>query len=254
MHPIYDALLADLPAERVHAGAIAPVWTWVIADGGTGIAMTPPQSYQLTTLRGQVAGMTLPDLARYVHSWNFHEAALGLAAVNAFRNRAHLLGQDDRMVVTKPGRGGSFGGLEAALTGKKVAVIGHGPHIRQIQDRCQLTVLERLPQAGDLPDPACEYVLPEQDFVFITATALENKTMPRLLELSASAFTAIIGPSTPLSPLLFGFGVDALFGYLIDDADQVVRVAGEGGYFKDFHAHTTRVDWFADAAMVPRAG
>ena len=38
-----------------------------------------------------------------------------------------------------------------------------------------------------MPDPACEYILSEQDVVIMTATTLINKTMPRLLALSRNA-------------------------------------------------------------------
>ena len=64
------------------------------------------------------------------------------------------------------------------VRGKKVAVVGRFPDLDAFNDVCRLIVLERNPGEGDLPDPACEYVLPEQDFVFITATTIINKTMP----------------------------------------------------------------------------
>ena len=42
--------------------------------------------------------------------------------------------------------------------------------------------LDRLLQLwDDFLDSACEYILPEQDFVFITGMTLTNKTLPRLL-------------------------------------------------------------------------
>ena len=79
------------------------------------------------------------------------------------------------------------------MEGKKVAVIGHFPGMEVGRRACGLTVLERNPQEGDLPDFAAEYVLPEQDYVFITGTALTNKTMPRLLELSEHATVGLVG-------------------------------------------------------------
>ena len=116
-----------------------------------------------------------------------------------------------------------------SLAGKKVAVIGHFPGVEPLRPICELSVLERICQTGDYPDPACEYLLPDQDFVFITATALENKTMPRLLELCQKPFTVIWGPSTPLTKVLFEFGADALIGNLVGSTADVIRIAGEGG-------------------------
>ena len=40
-------------------------------------------------------------------------------------------------------------------------------------EKCRkLVVLERKPAKDDLPDTACEYILPDQDFVFITGQPL----------------------------------------------------------------------------------
>lgn len=250
MHAIYDALLADLPGGTVRSAVIAPVWTCVRTDEGTGIAMTPTEEYRRTRIRGRAAGMNITDLAAHVTSWNVHESALGMATINSCVNRTNLLPDDGRVVTRDRDAPGVFGGLEALLLGKKVAIVGHGPHVERLRDACELTVLERRPREGDLPDPACEYVLPDQDFVFITGSAFANKTLPRLVELSRDAFTAIWGPSTPMSPALFDLGVDALLGTVIDDGDEVARIVGEGGYIPDFPDHATQVSWFRDAAVV----
>ena len=62
---------------------------------------------------------------------------------------------------------------------------------------------ERRPLGGDLPDQAGEYLLGRQDCVCITGSAVANKTLPRLLELSRSAYVVLVGPSVPLAPLWF---------------------------------------------------
>jgi uncharacterized protein (DUF4213/DUF364 family) len=63
----------------------------------------------------------------------------------------------------------------------------------------------------------------------MTATTLINKTMPRLLSLSAGARLVVAGPSTPLHPLMFGHGIDLLGGLLVEDESSVWRAVGEGG-------------------------
>ena len=256
MWTLYDQLLRPLPEDAVvRAGRIAPIWTMVEADCGTGLAMTPPQPYRLTSLRGKIAGMGLRELASYVKSWDFYEAALGLAAINAHYNTPALLESDPRRIIRKPGeRSGIFGGFDRLVEGKRVAVIGHGPYLQELERICTLTVLERRPGDGDLPDPACEYLLPGQDYVFITATALENKTMPRLLELTRSCFTVIWGPSTPLTEALLEAGADALLGDVILEPAQLARVAGEGGLFSDFRSYVQPVLWFRDAAAARQIG
>jgi uncharacterized protein (DUF4213/DUF364 family) len=114
------------------------------------------------------------------------------------------------------------------LRRKKVTVVGHFPELEPLAEICDLTILERQPGAGDLPDSACEYILPAQDFVFITATALINKTLPRLLELSRNAFTVLVGPSTPLTPLLFNHGIHGLAGTIVVEPVSLWQAVQEG--------------------------
>ena len=74
-------------------------------------------------------------------------------------------------------------------------------------------MLERSLNEGDYPDSAAEYILPECDYVFITGSAFVNKTAPRLLELSRESFNVVLGPSTPLAPVLLeDYGVSQVTG------------------------------------------
>ena len=63
---------------------------------------------------------------------------------------------------------------------------------RAAEERSKQAARENDPERNcrddiDMPDPACEYVLPQADFAFITGVTLENKTAPRLLELAKDA-------------------------------------------------------------------
>ena len=122
-----------------------------------------------------------------------------------------------------------FEAMREEVEGKRVAVIGHFPQLEPLAARCRLTILERQPQPGDLPDFAAEYVLPEQDYVFITGTTLINKTLPRLLELAASARVVLVGPSVPLTPLWFELGVAVIAGSVAVRPDEVWLATAEGG-------------------------
>jgi len=77
-------------------------------------------------------------------------------------------------------------------------------------------------------------VLPSSEFVFITGTALVNKTMPRLLQLSRRAFVVLLGPTTPLFPPLFDFGVDVPATTVVSDVPSVRQVVEEGGTMQIF--------------------
>ena len=92
-----------------------------------------------------------------------------------------------------------------------------------------------------MPDPAAEYILAEQDCVCITGTAVTNKTLPRLLELSRSAYVALVGPSVPLSPVWSDHGVDLLAGAVVTDAADVRRCVQEGAHRRVFREGLTTV-------------
>lgn len=70
---------------------------------------------------------------------------------------------------------------------------------------------------------------PTQDYVFVTAVTLVNKTLPRLLQLSRHAFVTLVGPSTPLTPLLFREGISQLAGTVVVDEEQIWHNVAEGG-------------------------
>ena len=251
---LYDRLVASVPeGAAVDDALLSPMWTVVRADGGCGLTMNPGvRSRDRMPLAGDFTGMPARLAAELSKSWDFREAAVGLATVNAFANRLGVLPAADPRIMRGKRRPGVFGGFDPFIAGRRVVLVGHGPFVRELRERCDLTVLERLPQEGDLPDPACEYVLPQADVAFITASALANKTMPRLLELAERALTVVWGPSAPLLPALLDAGADVILGDVVTDGDAVRSIAAEGGFFPDFARHVEGVRWFRDADLAGR--
>lgn len=234
MWEIYDALIAEVPPDlRVEECLIGMHWT-LIRTHAMGMALTPferGRSHACSAISGigrQIAGMQARKLAEYIKSWNPFEATLGLATINSVVNaRERIEALTLHSPSTQPQESAFMHYLET-VRGKKVAVVGRFPDLGEMSKICRLTVLERNPGDEDLPDPACEYVLPDQDFVFITATSLINKTLPRLLELSRNASTFLVGPSTPFSPALFEYGIDTLAGTVIMNPKSVWQAVQEG--------------------------
>lgn len=262
MWKIYDELIETVPPElRVADCLIGMHWT-LIRSGAIGMALTPfgaPRMYGsqgagvISGIGDRIAGMPLRDLARYIKSWNPYEASLGLAAINAANNSPERVEKLFGRPLRSQGQISAFAYYSDMVSGKKVAVIGRFPDLDKLSSVCSLSVLERVPGPGDLPDPACEYVLPEQDYVFITATALINKTLPRLLELSRSATVLLVGPSTPFVPLLYGHGIHTLAGTVVLEPDSVWRAAQEGAARSVFEhgaqmVKVSRDDWMAASA------
>jgi uncharacterized protein (DUF4213/DUF364 family) len=229
---LYDDLIEgisdDLSVVSCYAGYS---WTSITSDEDQiGIAFTVPTFSRPYTAQKPIVGSKLKEIALLSKSWNFVEAAVGVAAINAYYNRR---ARASTCGAKHPGitdvQRDSFDIYQKEVAGLKVTVVGHFPRLEgRLSDICDLTILERKPQWGDLPDPACEYILGEQDYVFITASTLVNKTMPRLLALTQNSKTIIVGPTTTMSPVLFDHGANGLSGLIVDNAQRCEDVLREG--------------------------
>ncbi len=118
-----------------------------------------------------------------------------------------------------------FIAYQNVIRDRKVSVVGHFPLIEQLfQPVCDLSLIEKDPEEGEFPYTAAEFILPECDYVFITCGSLVDKSLPRLLKLAHRAHVVIVGPSTPMAPVLFRFGVDDLSGLVIKDGKKALRI------------------------------
>jgi len=226
---IYNLLSGGIPADLAVNSCLVGQ-NWIVVDStGTGLAMNCRGGTGVRSLKPPHAGRSVRVMAEYLKSWNLGEASLGMAAVNSFYNTPERLTDWlSRPLESLHGKGALVDMLDR-IAGKKVAVVGHFPDMDEAAENCDLVVLERQPQDGDLPDFAAEYVLPQQDYVFITGTTITNKTLPRLLQLAKNAVTVLLGPSIPLVPWWFDHGVDVLAGTVVVDRESVWRHCQEGG-------------------------
>lgn len=226
---MYDQLISEIPeGRRVEDVLIGIHWTMVRADG-VGMAMTPPDGVRSIPGAGSFRGRPLRELAALAKSWHPLEAALGVAALNAHFNAPPTLAKTWDFHPETQANESVFTAMMDQLAGKKVAVVGHFPYLESLASICDLSILERHPLPGDLPDPACEYILENQDYFFITGVTLINKTLPRLLELGRQAQIIMVGPSVPLTPLWFEWGVSALAGTAVLDAERTWLHVAQGG-------------------------
>ena len=229
MWKIYDALIDAIPEDSVVRGCLAGLSWFLVRSEGMGVAMRPREGGETVPRAGKLAGMKTRELASWVKSWEMYEAALGLAAINSVLNAPANVRRNCGALLDESADKDSFTTMLDELRGKRVAVIGHFYGLEKVAAVCNLSILERKPERGDFPDPACEYILPEQDFVIMTATTLINKTMPRLLQLSRQARVIVAGPSTPLTPILLERGIEMLGGLIVHDEERAWRTVGEGG-------------------------
>lgn len=116
----------------------------------------------------------------------------------------------------------------------KVGMVGNfKPLVERMGENApELYVFERKPQEGNVyPDWAAEQILPEVDVAMITGTAVINKTIDHLIELSKNAREiAILGPSTPMAPQVFKKrGVTLLSGMVVEDIEKALKIISQGG-------------------------
>lgn len=211
---LYDRLIEQVPSDIkidwVHMGK---TWTVVHAGPYCGLAVTINEQDLVLPSWKKLIGTDLQSAAELCKSWDFFEASAGAAALNAWYNNPSRLFSIPGMQPTK----NAFSDYTASVRQKKAAIIGHFYNLEKfLTGAASISVLERKPWPGDYPDSACEYLLPQQDFVFITGSAFVNKTLPRLLQLSSAARAIVLGPSTPMSPTLFDYGADELSGLAPD--------------------------------------
>jgi uncharacterized protein (DUF4213/DUF364 family) len=227
---IYDGLIDSVPVAATVAEVVsAQYWVAVKSSlGGTGVAhiLPHPDPTPLPEPRSLI-GRSLKDVAQAVKSWDETETATGLAAITASANSALLAAG---LTADSPQSGqAAFDKFLELARDKKVAVVGHFPNLEPVEKVAkEFFILERQPQAGDLPDTAAEYLLPDMEVVFITGSALVNKSLPRLLELAKSAFIGLVGPSVPLCPSLFDYSVNCLSGTVFNDYPKIARAVLEG--------------------------
>ena len=236
MWELYERLIEpipdDVPVDEIIVGTSC---TMVRAGGAAGAAANQRLESRPRILEEEEweRGMTWRQAASLISSWNFLEAGIGAAAINAYYNRESVLmdGIAAYEGVKILESCDTFAAPGDAFSGKKVATIGHFHYAEHYLEKAgELFVLEREPREGDYPDTACEYILPDMDYIYITGFTLVNKTLPRLLELSGNARVILVGPSVPMAPALFDFGVKELAGTLITDMEKTERYIRHGSH------------------------
>ncbi|MDR2358105.1 MAG: DUF364 domain-containing protein [Oscillospiraceae bacterium] len=237
MWELYDALIDGIsPDAKVDALICGQTHTAVLSGDAVGLAGTADATWRAPILPDKALGMPLRKLAGAVKSWEFVEAGIGLAAINAWYNdkaRLRALGLDiSERTHVEDRSADPFISMQRDIKGKTVTVIGHFPYIDQLfAPVCDLRVIEKFePKDGDYPEQAADYLLPESDYVFISSYTFAEKSLPRFLELSRRAHVTVVGPATPIAPVLHGFGVNDIAGLVLKDTETAMRiVAGFGG-------------------------
>lgn len=233
---IYDLLIdkiqSDIPIQKIVLGLS---WSFAEAflpnqENSIGLCFSPTTTSRILDWPGTTTQRKTAELACWIKSWDAAQAVVGLAAINAVINAsAAALNEAIPIINTAPGHLKVFAHFKSRIINKKITVIGRYPGLDKIWSDISYRCIERNPQAGDLPDTAAEYILPESEWVFITASSIANKSLPRLLELSRNAQIVLMGPSLPWMHEWTEFGVDYLAGVKINNPTYLQQVVAEGG-------------------------
>ena len=218
---VYDDLIEGIPSNiKITNYLIGRRWSRVETKDNIGLGMTVDIDSIKYSYSGTLIGKELKDVANLVKSWNLRESGIGLAAINAYYNSKN----NETINDTDFSNRDVFDVYREIVEGKNVSVIGHFPYLeRQLKDICNLYIIEKKPAKGDYPDSACEYLLPKSDYIFITSSTFVNKTFPRLLELAKDKNLIMVGPSTPLTPKLFKYGIKDLSGFIVKDRENLKK-------------------------------
>jgi uncharacterized protein (DUF4213/DUF364 family) len=215
---------SDFPVKSVHACVF---WTAVISKH-CGLSSTfrdeGPSHDRGVKDVGNLTRKTALELAAYARSESLLEASIGMATINS------LIDIDESKCIEK----NAFEILLERGERKNVAVVGHFPWIPKLRGKIQnLWVLEQRLREGDLPSKEADRILPRCDVVGITGTSFINHTLEGLLALCKKAFIVLVGPTAPLSPIFFDYGIKAICGSKVVDTEKVIRSISEGATFKE---------------------
>lgn len=240
---LIDEILDTLTPAPLEGVWMGPHWTavTVVRDGRPRCGLASTLRGDETLPHGEApvrwAGHLLEhdalELAGLARSERILEASIGVAAINALLEVDESACREENALRT----------LEREGAGKRVALVGHFPFIPRLRPAVgQLWVLEQHPQPDEFSSERAGELLPQADVVAITGTALINHTLEGLLSLCRpGALVMVLGPSTPLSPVLFRHGVSVLAGSLVVDPQAAWRCLGQGATFQQIEGVRTVV-------------
>lgn len=233
MWNICDSLIASVDGSiRIKDFAVGTYWTAVLTeDGFLGLAPSVYERYQRFPFTADPKpGMLLSEAAAGLRSWNYAEASLALAAVNAFHNRPERIpAQAEVYPGGRRSRGAFLKFCEAHTKDKHTlfsepmyerdelhSVPGRIDILRRNQDRTY----------RDYIYTAYRELIPQCDQIVISGRSLVDKIAgPVLVRAEEYGKKRILwGMDIPLCTSLFDEGISQITGFVVDDAEKVLRL------------------------------
>jgi len=239
---IFNKLISSLPEGRIVSVDIGLFWTAVVVETNgvrhcglsASLSNCEFEHARLPAVEeaGRLEHRSALELAKLVYSKSYTEAGVGLAVINALlspiENSEDLAAED---YIARQG------------VDSKVALIGHFPFVSKLKNQVKkLWVLELNPKEDDLPASAAPEIIPQADILAITASTLINHTFDGIFNMrKPGAKVLLLGPSTPLSPVLFQYGIDVLSGSIVEDIDTVLPLVRQAATYRQIRSHGVRL-------------
>ena len=219
-----EDILSEVDAKPIEDVRVGIKYTGVMVGNRVGVARTISDQCETPLKVGKLIGTEVTNL---ICSEKTIEASIGCAAINAQITPNGNIEKEnifERIIKT-------------AEDYNTIGIVGRFPFVNKISGNVHVFEKKSIP--GCLPASKDDDILPKCDLVVITGSAFINKSLEHLLEISGG-YTMVIGPSTPLSTVLFEFGADLLAG-IHCEKQSVLDIVGQGGGTRDFIRSTDNI-------------
>ena len=151
---LYDQLIDEIPSDitvtQIHTDG---KWRRVASsDDGVGMAfgMNVQSRPRIADDPSELIGRPLRDVAALAKSWNFEDAGIGMAAINAYHSHPEVALARGFTPCEENNWARTFHPYAPLVAGKRVAIIGHFPFAAAaMPDAAELNILERNLFEGD---------------------------------------------------------------------------------------------------------
>ncbi|MBW2093513.1 MAG: DUF364 domain-containing protein [Deltaproteobacteria bacterium] len=216
----FDDTVKDIRQGVFHTGVMTRYCGLAATLPRDALRQKPPQVRE----PGLLLEKDPQELAALASSESILEAAMGMATINSLLevNEDTCRELNAAELIVEKG------------AGRNVAIVGHFPFIPRIRDHAKkLWVIEKNPREDDFPEEEADNLIPLADVVAITGTAFTNHTIEHLLTLcDKRAYVLMLGDTTPLSPVLFDYGLDALSGTRVVNPELALSCVSQGANFR----------------------
>ncbi len=232
MWELYDRILSGMNDDvKVQDFLIGPRQAVVRSSSGSiGIAPVILERYDRFDFSWKpVPGVSLQEMASHLPSWNMQEAALALAAANAYYNDAAALPRD---LETLPGGRRSrrvFSSFFESCAGD-----GHSVLVEPIYDSDELAAfpgrMEVIRKETDFRDyipSAWPALIPPARRLILNGRSIVDKTAEGMIACAAAHDTDVIffGADVPLCREMKECGVTQIRGMVFDQPEELMNLA-----------------------------